>query len=329
MGLLLLSGCSRAASVEANADPAGAAPVVSSVPSQASPASQGSQGSETPVVEAPTAEEQHRAYIDSILSSPALIEAITLQLSRELQLERAEEYFLEILVQGEGGPRIRDAVQLFPDRVEGLVASGEWRPQGWKEWKWLILTAMREGLYSRMPKSLDLAMALEDTPGFWISAGLKFTPDVPIRDVIADGFRHKDPNNRAYMAAAVCANGYEDYIASVRALLDDLHPWVRANAMSGLVVLDDPQGVEAARNLLFLPAATVPTQERSFLFEALERAAPDEKALAFVRRVLPKLQGIDRVAAESLLILHGGQTDTALVRAELLGIDPWVPEVQR
>ncbi len=271
----------------------------------------------------------HRARLDGMLGNAVFLEAVTLQLARELPLEGAEKYFLEILRDGEGAPRIRDVVQLVPDQVEALVASGEWRPQDLKEWKWLVLTAMREGHHAVMPRSLELAMELEDSPARYIAAGLRYRPDMPLRDLLAEGFRHADPNNRAYTAVATAANGHQDYVASVRALVDDPHPWVRANAAASLVVLGDPLGAATLRGFLAQPAEARPTQDIAFLFEALERAAPDENALALVRELLPELSGVDRLAAESILVLHDGELDTNGLGAGLLTLDPMAPEIHR
>jgi hypothetical protein len=291
------------------------------------------QGQDAPPAASPTASpteaEVHRARLDGMLGNAVFLEAVTLQLARELPLEGAEKYFLEILRDGEGAPRIRDVVQLVPDQVEALVASGEWRPQDLKEWKWLVLTAMREGHHAVMPRSLELAMELEDSPARYIAAGLRYRPDMPLRDLLAEGFRHADPNNRAYTAVATAANGHQDYVASVRALVDDPHPWVRANAAASLVVLGDPLGAATLRGFLAQPAEARPTQDIAFLFEALERAAPDENALALVRELLPELSGVDRLAAESILVLHDGELDTNGLGAGLLTLDPMAPEIHR
>ncbi len=309
----------------------GAGPALATEPIESADPVEAASQAEPAVATVPAsaADAEHRARIDGMLGNAVFLEAVTLQLARELGLEGAEKYFLEILREGEGAPRIRDIVQVMPARVEELVASGEWRPQDLKEWKWLILTAMREGHHALMPRSMELAMELEESPARWIAAGLQFRPDRPLTEFMAEGFRHADPNNRAYTAVAAAANGFPNYVASVRALLDDPHPWVRSNAVASLVVLGDPQGVQAARELLARPLEVRPAQEVSFLFEALERAAPDENALKFVRELLPGLSGVDRVAAESILVLHGGQTDTVGLCAALLEIDPMVPEIHR
>lgn len=280
-----------------------------------------------------TAEEEleavHRARIGSMLGNSVFLEAVTLQLARELELKGSEKYFFEILRDGEGAPRIRDVVQLSPTGVEAMLASGEWLPQDLKEWKWLVLTAMREGVYPAMPAALERALAIENSPVRLISAGLLFDAERPLQEILREGFQNEDPNNRAYAALAVCANGRPDYAGAVRALLDDEHPWVRANAMAGLVAIGDSLGVQAARDLLFAPAAIHPARDISFLFEALERLAFDENVTSFVEELLPKLKGLELVAAQSLLVIHGVELDRTELRAALPGLDPLIPEMHR
>ncbi|WP_145198936.1 HEAT repeat domain-containing protein [Planctomycetes bacterium Poly30] len=262
-------------------------------------------------------------------NNAVFLEALTLQLARELRFDGAERHFIEVLMEGEGAPRIREAVQWMPEYVEELVASGRWRPRDLKEWKWLAVIALWDELQARMPRSLELGMALENGPTRYIGAGLLFTPDQPLFDVLAEGFRNDDPNNRAYSALAVSANGHEDYIGALRAMMDDPHPWPRVNAIASLVRIDDVQGIQEARDLFSRPPSARRSEAVSYLFEVLDRAAPHPNVLRFVTEMQGTLRGQDRAAVDAILVIHGAQTDTSKIRAVLMELDPFAPELHR
>ncbi|MEM8711421.1 MAG: hypothetical protein AAGG01_10750, partial [Planctomycetota bacterium] len=108
-------------------------------------------------------------------------------------------------------------------------------------------------------------------------------------------------------------------------------PRVRVNAITSLVRLGDEQGTAEARDLLLLPDAERTGQVNSLLFVALERAAPAPKVLEFVRSVRGQLGGAERLAADSILVLHGTEEErreTQAIRAVLPDIGPYAPELQ-
>lgn len=266
-------------------------------------------------------------------SNAVFLEAITLQLARKLKFAGAEEQFFEILLEGEGAPRIREAVQWNPDRVEELVASGRWRPSDLKEWKWLSVMALWGELQARMPRSLELGMALENSPTRYMGAGLLFTQDEPLHDLLAEGFHHDDANNRAYSALAVSANGLPDYVGPLRAMIGDPHPWARANALASLVRLDDAQGTDRAREVFEGRSSPTRSELVPYLFEALDRAAPAPPVIAFLRSLQQdpetELTAQELAAVDSILILHGAENDRSRVRAGLLTIEPMAPQLPR
>lgn len=274
-------------------------------------------------------EAEHQARLDGMAGNAVLLEAVTLQLARELRLPGLAGHLREVLVEGEGAPRIMEAVQWMPETVEALVASGEWRPQDLKEWKWLAVMALWHELHESMPKSLELSMALENSPARYIAAGLSFTPDDQLYGILSEGFRHDDPNNRAYSALAVSSNGHEDYMAALRTAFDDPHHWTRANALASLIRLDDVQGIQEALNLFDYPDRRRPVQVISSLFEALERAAPHPNVLKFVAEIAPKLVGVERAAADAILVLHGELRDTVTIREPLLAMSIEAYELPR
>ncbi len=257
------------------------------------------------------------------------LEAMTLQLTRELKFAGANDHMLEILMDGEGTARIVEAVQMMPIEVEMLVDSGVWRPQDLKEWRWLILTVLNEELHSLFPQTLLKSMTLEHSPTRWIAAGLLYREDTQFRDILEEGLAHEDPNYRAYSVYAAGAVELEDYLERFKVMCDDPHVWVRANAIGALIRMGSQIGAEKAVDLFALPEEERPPKLVSLLFEVLERAAPDREVMDFVETVAPSLVGADRAAADSLLLVHGGLVGSKILRRELPLISPIMPEAHR
>lgn len=61
----------------------------------------------------------------------------------------------------------------------------------------------------------------------------------------------------------------------------------------------------------------------SWLFEALERAAPDTDIIEFLQDTAPRLEKTDRAAVDSILLLYSrAPVDTKVIRRELPGMNP-------
>ncbi len=275
------------------------------------------------------AEAARKARFAALLANHSFLEMMTFRVARELGLEGLEPLLFEILKDGEGAPRIREAVKLNAAAVEDLIVRGEWVPQDLKEWKWVTLTALLEELGGALPNSIERSMHLENSPTRYMAAGLLFTEEEPLAEMMAEGFAHTDPRNRAFTAAAVGANGHGRYMPDLRELMADPHPWVRANATASLIRWGDEAAAQKGADLFAQLGDAAKRQEGSLLLEALERAAPDERVIGFVRDLQGAVQGQEGAAVDAILVLHGGATDTARLRAVLPTLSIFAPEVSR
>ena len=264
-----------------------------------------------------------------LASNKVFLEAMTLLLARDLDFPGAKDHMLEILIEGEGAPRIMEAAQLMPTEMEMLVDSGVWVPQDLKEWRWLVLTILNEELFTMFPQTLLKSMRLENSPTRWIAAGLLYREDRQFKEILDEGLNHEDPTSRAYAAYAAAAVELEDYLGKLKEMCDDPHPWVQANAIAGLIRMGSQIGAERAIDLLATPPEERPKQLSSLLFEVLERAAPDPDVMLFVETIARNLDGADRASADSLLLIHGGLIDSTILRRQLPLISPIMPEAHR
>ena len=269
------------------------------------------------------------ALMTELASNKIFLEAMTLLLARDLNFPGAKDHMLEILIEGEGAPRIFEATQLMPAEMEMLVDSGVWQPQDLKEWRWLVLTILHQELFTNFPQTLLKSMRLDNSPTRWIAAGLLYREDRQFKEILDEGLNHEDPSNRAYAAYAAAAVELEDYLGKLKEMSDDPHPWVQANAIAGLIRMGSQIGYERATDLLALPPDQRPEQLSSLLFEVLERAAPDPEVMLFVETIARNLDGADRAAADSLLLIHGGLIDSAILRRQLPLMSPILPEAHR
>lgn len=264
-----------------------------------------------------------------LASNKIFLEAFTLFLARDLDFSGAKDHMLEILIEGEGAPRIFEAAQLMPAELEMLVDSGVWQPQDLKEWRWLVLTILNEELYASFPQTLLRSMSLENSPTRWIAAGLLYREDRQFKEILDEGLNSEDPTTRAYAAYSAAAVELEDYLGKLKEMCDDPHPWVQANAIAGLIRMGSQTGAERANDLLALAPEDRPKQLSTLLFEVLEREAPDPEVMQFVETVARSLEGADRAAADALLLIHGGLIDSTVLRRELPLINPIMPEARR
>lgn len=269
------------------------------------------------------------ALMAELSSNKLFLEAMTLLLARDLDFPGAKDHMLEILIEGEGTPRIVEAAQLMPAEMEMLVDSGVWQPQDLKEWRWLVLTILNEELFSKFPQTLLKSMRLENSPTRWIASGLLYREDRQFKEILDEGLNSEDPSSRAYSAYAASAVELVEYLEKLKEMCDDPHPWVQANAIAGLIRMGSQIGVERAVDILALPPEERPDQISSLLFEVLERAAPDPDVMRFVEGISRSLDGADRASADSLLLVHGGLVDSSILRRQLPLLSPIMPEAHR
>ncbi|MFT7077486.1 MAG: hypothetical protein ACJA0P_003512 [Planctomycetota bacterium] len=269
------------------------------------------------------------ALMAELAENKLFLEALTLQLTRELNFPGAKDHVLEILIEGQGAPRIVEAIQMMPVEVEMLIDSGVWFPQDLKEWRWAVLTILHEELHPLFPQTLLKSMALEDSPARWIAAGLLYREDSQFKEILDEGLAHEKPVMRAYALYAAGTVELEEYLGRMKSMCDDGDPWVQANAIGALIRMGSQIGAGKALDLLALPVEERPKQLVSLLFEVLERAAPDEDVMLFVEAVAPSLEGADRAAADSLLLTHGGLINSSVLRRELPLVSPIMPEAHR
>jgi hypothetical protein len=111
--------------------------------------------------------------------------------------------------------------------------------------------------------------------------------------------------------------------------MDDPDPWVRANAIGALIRMGVLEAASEATELLGRPAAERPPQVSEYLFEVLARAAPDPEVLQFLDTLADFLSGLDRAAADSILLVHGVARDATAVRAQLPALNPESPLAAR
>ncbi len=267
--------------------------------------------------------------MNELASNKLFLEAMTLLLARDLDFPGAKDHMLEILIEGEGAPRIVEAAQLMPTEMEMLVDSGVWMPQDLKEWRWLVLTILNEELFSKFPQTLLKSMRLENSPTRWIASGLLYREDRQFKEILDEGLNSEDPSSRAYSAYAAAAVELDDYLGKLKEMCDDPHPWVKANAIAGLIRMGSQIGAERAMDILAIPPDERPEQLSSLLFEVLERAAPDPDVMRFVETIARTLDGADRASADSLLLIHGGLIDSTILRRQLPLLSPIMPEAHR
>ncbi len=267
--------------------------------------------------------------IDELSRNDLFLEALTLRLVQEVNLEGAKDHLLEILLEGEGLKRIDTAVEFMPAEVEMLIESGVWRPQDRKEWRWLVTTILHEELDPFFPRSLTQALEFDFPSIRAVAAGLLYRRDSRFEDILIEAFDSKDASARADAAYAAGAGEITDFLGRLRKQMSDEDSWAAANAIGALIRMGSPQGVQAAVDLLAREPEDRPQYLATFLFEVLARAAPDEDVLAFIDELAPRLSGVDRASADSVLLINGYSIDTAELRAELPLLNPLTPQAFR
>ncbi|MEM1449792.1 MAG: HEAT repeat domain-containing protein [Planctomycetota bacterium] len=267
------------------------------------------------------------ALMEELADNEVFLEALVLQLVRDIELDDANDHLLEILFEGERAQRIITATEMMPFEVEALVDAGVWRPADWKEWKWLVLTVLHEELQSIFPRTLNLS--IDEPVTRPIAAGLLQSTSDRYEELLLKAFEDDDPRNRAYAAYAVGASESTDFIPRLKELCTDPVAWTRANAIVALIRMKSQTGVERALDILAVPFDQREPLISSYLFEALSRAAPDPEVLLFLQEIVSDLSGPDLAAADSILLLHRVPRDTAVLRRELPLMNPTTPEAVR
>ena len=265
------------------------------------------------------------ALLEELTLNDAFLEALTLQLVFDLKIKEARDHLLETLLNGGGVRRVVVCAQRMPVVMETIIDSGVWRPADWKEWKWLMLTLLHEELIYLYPRTVRLAVAQPATEA--MAVGLLQANDGRYGDLVERALNDPDPSVRAVTAYALGAAGNIDYVTRLTEVSEDPVAWVRANAIGALVRLGAPVGIIKASQILALPPDQREARMSSYLFQVLERAAPDSDVIDFLIEGSSRLKGPDRAAVDSILLLHSrAPIDTKTLRRELPGMTPTSPE---
>ena len=263
-----------------------------------------------------------QTLLQELCESEVFLEALTLRMVTELGVEGAKDHVLKILLDGQGLGRIGAAIKLMPAEVELMVETGIWQPRDRNEWHWLVTTVLNEELQSRFPRALAAALPFEFPLVRVMAAGLLYEADSRFEDALTEAFEDESFALRAQAAYAVGASEIIKFAPRLRELLDDPNPWIAANAMGALVRMGSPQAVTRAVELL----ATAPEDREprltSFFFEVLARCAPDPEVLIFLESIHESLEGPDRAAADSILLISRRPVSPDELRRELPLLNP-------
>lgn len=263
-----------------------------------------------------------QTLLQQLCESEPFLEALILRLVTELGVDGAKDHVLEILLDGQGLGRIGAAIKLMPAEVELMVETGVWQPRNQNEWRWLVTTVLHEEMQPSFPRALAAALPFEFPLVRVMAAGLLYGSDSRFEDILIEAFDGEDVALRAQAAYVVGASEIVTFAPRLRELLDDPNPWVAANAMGALVRMGSPQAATRAVELL----ATAPEDRApsiaSFLFEVLARSAPDPEVLTFLESIHESLEGPDRAAADSILLINRRPVSADALRRELPLLNP-------
>ncbi|MEC7233456.1 MAG: HEAT repeat domain-containing protein, partial [Planctomycetota bacterium] len=263
-----------------------------------------------------------QTLLEELCESDAFLEALTLRLVTELGVEGAKDHVLQILLDGEGLGRIGAAIKLMPAAVELMIEAGVWRPRDRKEWSWLVTTVLHEELQPYFPRALASALPFEFPIVSLIAAGLLYEADPRFEEILVEAFEGEDAALRAQAAYVAGASEILAFAPRLRELLDDPNPWIAANAMGALIRMGSPQAATRAVELLATAPEDREPRAASFLFEVLARCAPDPEVITFLETIHRSLEGPDRAAADSILLISRRSVSTEALRRELPLLNP-------
>jgi len=265
--------------------------------------------------------------LNELRDNRGFLQALVLQLVLDLKLKDAKDHLLESLIDGEGVPRIRVCTQRMPVVIESMIDAGVWRPADQKEWKWLMLTILEHELAYLFPRTLRLAATHPEPVVQAGAVALLQESEGQYGDLVEGSISNEKAGVRALAASALGAAGNPDYSPRLIDVANDPDPWVRANAITSLIRMGNAAGtIRAGRILAISPEEREPLMT-SWLFEALERAAPDTDIIEFLKDAAPRLEKADRAAVDSILLLYSrAPVDTKVIRRELPGMNPRSPE---
>ena len=265
--------------------------------------------------------------LTELRDNEAFLQALVLQLVLDLKLEHAKDHLLEALIDGEGVPRVRVCTQRMPVVIESMIDAGVWRPADQKEWKWLMLTILENELAYLFPRTLRLAASHPEPVVQAGAVALLQRSEGQYGDLVERSISNEKAGVRALAASALGAAGNPDYGPRLVDVANDPDPWVRANAIASLIRMGNAAGTIRAGRILSIPPEDREPLVTSWLFEALERAAPDTDIIDFLQNAAPQLEEADRAAVDSILLLYSrAPVDTKVIRRELPGMNPRSPE---
>ena len=228
-----------------------------------------------------------------------------------------KDHLLEILMNGDGLMRVGTAVEMMPVQLEQLIDAGVWRPSSTAEWNWFARTALERELHPFLKRSFAVAVESNVPSVLPAAAAVLFERDTRFEDVLIEALESDDATRRADAAFVVGAVELTDFRPRLEGLMSDEDAWVRANAIGALIRMGVRSAAIEATELLGLPLDERPPDVAEYLFEVLARAAPDRQVLEFLETLTDYLSGLDRAAADSILLVHDVVRPNEAVREQL------------
>ncbi|MEL6907246.1 MAG: HEAT repeat domain-containing protein, partial [Planctomycetota bacterium] len=263
--------------------------------------------------------------LEELSRDDRFLSALVLRMLERTPVDGAKDHLLEVLTDGEGLARIGVAVQLMPSELELLVDSGAWRPASTAEWTFLVRRALEAEYLPFLQRTFALALDVDSPLVQTIAAGVLHRGQSRFEDIVSDGLVNEKADVRADAAYVVGQVGLTEHLRAMESLTVDPNPWVAANALGSLIRMGSRPAASRAVDLLAAPPDERPPLLSEYLFEVLARAAPDPDVMTFVETVADGLTGLDRAAADSILLVNGIVRDTSTVRAELPLMNPLSP----
>jgi len=266
--------------------------------------------------------------IDELAQDKAFLENLVLWCAPDLAGGPRNDLLLELLLRpGRSMACIDTAVRALPDEIERMVDADVWRPANRGEWLRVVDTIVAREDWRRFPSTLLQAAVIREARP--LVAGFMHTPGGPFEEALLEAFESKDPRDRANAAYSVGAAGVSDYTTVLRELAQDPEPWVQASALASRVRLGEAAALREAETLFGLPPERRTPRLTSYLFEFLDRAAPDSDVLGLLERLAPTLAESDRLNADAILAFNGRRADREALRLALPAQDPNTNETFR
>lgn len=258
-----------------------------------------------------------RSLLEELARDERFLQALVLRLVRDVPVAGVKDHLLEILLNGDGVMRVEAAVRMMPAQLDLIMDAGVWRPSSAAEWNWFARTALERELHPFLPHAFAAAVESNVPSVLPAAAAVLFERDTRFEDVLIESLESDDETRLADAAFVVGAVELSDFRPRLGELMSHPDPWVRANAIGALIRMGSQDAAIEATELLGLPLAERPPNVAEYLFEVLARAAPDPEVLEFLDTLADYLSGLDRAAADSILLVHDRIRSNDEVRQQL------------